>query len=168
VLHKLLEEVLTGETLEKEQALASRAGVLAAELADVPGASGLDASEAARAVLRGLALPEIAALRDRLVPEYWVAASVAQGEDERVTLGVADAVARGPDGHTEVIVDWKSDVVPSAHTIANYRAQLGAYLDATETMKGLLVFLTAGRVERVDAMAKPGFQPTGNIAMRDS
>ncbi len=153
VLHKLLEEVLTGETAEDEPALAARAGALAAELVRAPGGVRTGRGRGGTCRAARPRLPEIAALRDRLVPEYWVAASTAQGEDERVILGVADAVALRPDGHPETVVDWKSDVVPDARTIAGYRAQLRAYLDATGAETGLLVFLTAGHVERVDAPA---------------
>jgi hypothetical protein len=97
VLHKLLEEMLTGETPEEEQA--------------------------------------------HRPP--WSACRRTCGHAWRVRHGRAEA-----------IVDWKSDVVPSASTIASYLAQLGDYLDATGAATGLLVFLIAARVEQVGAMAE--------------
>ena len=48
VLHKLLEEVLTGETAEDRAALEARAAELAVQLDDTPGAAGFDAAEAAQ------------------------------------------------------------------------------------------------------------------------
>ena len=75
ILHKLLEEVLTGETTDDEAALTTRAAELARQLAEASGAEDFDAAEAALSVLRGLAVPEIAALRASLLPEYPVAHS---------------------------------------------------------------------------------------------
>ncbi len=145
VLHKLLEEVLTGELPEDAAALQSRAAELAAQLDDTPGANALDAAEAALTVLRGLALPEIRAVRDRLVPECTVSASQTKPDAERVTLGVADAVVRESDGTLSLVVDWKSDVDPTPETIMLYRSQIEAYMAATRAIQGLLVFLSRGQ-----------------------
>ncbi len=117
VLHKLLEEVLTGELPEDAAALQARAAELATQLDDTPGADTLDAAEAARTALQGLALPEIHAVRDRLVPECTVAASKTTPDAERVTLGVADAVVEEADGTLSLVVDWKSDVDPAPETV---------------------------------------------------
>ncbi len=149
VLHKLIEELLTGEMPEDLAALETRAVELAAQLDDTPGAATLDGAEAARTVLRGLALPPIQAVRDRLVPECTVASSVLDGEVEWVTLGIADAVVRGADGTLDLVVDWKSDVDPAPATIAQYRAQVGAYLTATGVTAGMIIFLTHGQIEHV-------------------
>jgi exodeoxyribonuclease-5 len=45
-----------------------------------------------------------------------------------------------------VVVDWKTDVVPAPETLEHYRAQVRAYLDMTETLRGLIVFVTSGVV----------------------
>ena len=149
VLHKLLEEVLTGETTEEAAVLTARAAVLAEELDGFPGAAQLNAEEAALSVLRGLALPAVTAIRDRLVPECWVADSTMVDDIEQVTLGVADAVELEPDGRLKSVIDWKSDVDPTAATVAHYRAQVSAYLQATGAKEGMIVFLTSGAIERV-------------------
>ncbi len=149
VLHKLLEEVLTGEVPEDAAALQARAAELALQLDDIPGARTLDAAEAAHTALRALALPEIRAVRDRLVPECCVAASTLTPGAERITLGVADAVVREADGTLSLVVDWKSDVDPAPATVAQYHAQVATYMAACGGRGGLLVFLTAGRAERV-------------------
>ncbi len=61
ILHKLLEEVLTGETSDDVAALEQRAAQMAAQLAaqldGTPGATGFDAAEAARSARRGLDVP---------------------------------------------------------------------------------------------------------------
>ena len=148
VLHKLLEEVLTGELPENPTALQDRAAELAAQLDGTPGADTLDAAETARTALQGLALPEIRAVRSQLVPECTVVGSDMTQEAERITLGVADAMAWGPDGTPSLVVDWKSDVDPTPETVSRYRAQVATYMKACGG-QGLLVFLTAGRVERI-------------------
>ena len=149
ILHKLLEEVLTGETPQAAGALQERAILLASELVGTPGAAELDPAEAAISVLRGLTLPEVQAVRHRLVPECWVAASVVSDETEQVTLGVADAVSRDAAGRIDLVVDWKSDVNPSPTIIAQYRSQVTSYLLASGAKKGIVVFLTSGTVENV-------------------
>ena len=148
VLHKLIEEVLTGETAEDEAVLRTRAAELAGTL-DAPGAAKLDALEAAATILRALSLPEVRAVRARLLPECAVAASMEADGTEEVTLGIADAVAFGADGAPELVVDWKSDVDPAPAIVSHYRAQVRTYLRALGAAKGLIVFLTSGRVERV-------------------
>jgi exodeoxyribonuclease-5 len=149
IIHKLIEEVLTGETEETMPALTSRAGVLVQAMgrpvADDP-ALGLAPAELAGCVVRVFELPEIVALRPCLKPEFPVYASTAAGTQELVTAGVVDAIAFGPEGAPTVIVDWKSDVDPSAETIEHYRAQVRAYLDMTEAERGLVVLATRGVV----------------------
>ena len=148
VLHKMLEEVLTGEITEDQAALASRAAELAAQLAGTPGGASFDPAEAARSVRRGLDRPEIAAVRNRLQAEYSVACSAMEEGCEVVTSGVADAVVWDGD-RIELVVDWKSDVNPAATTVGKYRGQVEAYLSATGASAGLIVFLTSGHVEPV-------------------
>ena len=151
ILHKLLEEVLTGETLQDDAVLRARAFELAAELDGTPGAADLDAAEAARSVLRGLALPAIQAVQHRLVPECWVAHSLQDGDAEQVTFGVADAVVPEAGGGIGLVVDWKSDVDPHPAVITHYKAQVRSYLRATGARTGLIVFLSSGAVQEVRA-----------------
>ena len=155
LLHKLIEEVLTGETEETEKALRARAVTLIFALnrpvVDDP-AQGLAPAELTTTVMRALALPEIAALRPSLMPEFPVYASVVTEKQEEATAGIADAIAFGPDGAPQVVVDWKSDVDPSAEVIERYRAQVGAYLEMTEVGRGLIVLVTSGAVITVTRM----------------
>lgn len=150
ILHKLLEEVLTGETLDALGALAARGAELADQLG-VQGPKRPDPEELARAVRRGLDRPEIASIRTKLRAEWPVASAAFADGEEVATLGVADAVAIEHDGTTSCIVDWKSDVEPSEAAIAQYRGQVRKYLRASGAPEGLLVFLTSGDVDKVSA-----------------
>ena len=151
VLHKLIEEILTGEAAEEQAALEVRAKELALQLDDLPGAAGFDGAEAARTVLHGLALPPIQAVRGSLVPECSVASSMRSDEVEQVTLGVADALVLKADGAPRLVVDWKSDVNPGPATIARYRVQVLDYMTATGALEGMIVFLTDGIIDRITA-----------------
>jgi len=94
-------------------------------------------------------LPEIVALRPLLRPEVPIYGSKVDGAHFEMTSGIADALARGPDGTIDVVVDWKSDVDPEATIVELYRAQVRDYLAVTGAPKGFIVFLTSGRVEKV-------------------
>jgi ATP-dependent exoDNAse (exonuclease V) beta subunit len=152
ILHKLLEEVLTGETSQDGAALTDRARSLIAALGrpvvDDP-SHGLSPGELARCVTRTLALPEVAELRPILMPELPVYASTLLDEVEQATAGVADAVALGADGTLQVVIDWKSDVQPTLETVDHYRAQVRAYLDMTSAARGMIVMLTTGLIHPV-------------------
>ena len=97
-----------------------------------------------------VALPEIFALRSRLLPEVPVYASVSTAEQEEVAAGIADAIAFGDDGTPQVVVDWKTDVAPAPETLEHYREQVRAYLDVTEVERGLIVLATLGVIIPVE------------------
>ena len=123
VIHKILEEVLTGEVGDDEEALTARARILIGMLGGRPDGreeNGPQAAEIAACVIRTFKLPDIAALRETLQPEYPVLASSSDDGVERVTAGIADAVSFSAAGAPDVVVDWKSDVEPSVEAIARY------------------------------------------------
>ena len=149
ILHKLIEEVLTGGTQEGEAALAERAADLIRAIGRSPvadPATGLSAQELAACVIRTLALPDIAALRPGLLAEFPVYAAQAVDGVETVTAGIADALTLTAEGRPAVVVDWKSDVSPAPGTLDHYRAQVRAYLDMTGAERGLIVLMTSGAV----------------------
>jgi exodeoxyribonuclease-5 len=149
VLHKLMEEVLTGETTEGVPGLTQRATALLSQLGVSPAAdakSGLAPAELAETVAKTLRLPEVAALRPRLVPEHTVHGWQMNTKGEVLVSGIADAVAVNPAGKIEVIVDWKSDVIMNADKLNAYRGQLDTYRRNTGAERALLVFMTAGKV----------------------
>lgn len=149
ILHKLMEEVLTGETQESEAALVERAADLTRALGGSPVADpamGVSAQELAACVARTLCLPDIVALRPGLLAEFHVyAAQVADGV-ETATAGIADALTLTAEGRPAVVVDWKSDVAPAPETLDHYRAQVRTYLDMTDAERGLIVLMTSGAV----------------------
>jgi ATP-dependent exoDNAse (exonuclease V) beta subunit len=149
ILHKLLEEILTGETSDDAAALTERARALIVAIGktavDDP-SQGLSPDELARCVTRTLALPEIVELRPTLVPEFSVYASTVVGDIEQAVAGIGDAISFGSDGKPQVVIDWKSDVQPTLATIDHYRAQVRNYLDMTGTERGLIVMVTSGRI----------------------
>lgn len=154
VLHKLLEEMLTGETLEDATALAARAaelaGMLGATISDNP-LEGLSPDELATTARKALALDVVAALRPKLVPEFNVYSSNDFEGKEHVRTGIVDAVAYSDDGKPLAVLDWKSDVEPTGESISHYKAQVRSYLEMTGTPKGYVVFATTGAVYEVTA-----------------
>lgn len=54
----------------------------------------------------------------------------------------------------DMVVDWKSDVDPTPKQIEIYRGQVRDYLKACGADAGLIVFLTSGRVERIEPQKK--------------
>ena len=147
VLHKLFEEVLTGETAESMPALVTRAEALILGLGhpvvDDP-ALGLAPAELAACVVRALSLPEIVNLRPLLLPEFPIYTSTANAAHEIVTTGFVDAIAIGSDGAAQTVIDWKSDVKLSPETVEHYRGQMRAYINAVGVDLGLIVAVTSG------------------------
>ncbi|RDI98954.1 ATP-dependent endonuclease [Dyella solisilvae] len=149
ILHKLLEEVLTGETEEGATVVTERARALIVAIGkaavDDP-AAGLSPVELSGCVIRTLALPEIVELRPTLASEFPVYASTVIDEVEQAAVGIADAISFDPDGKPRVVIDWKSDVQPAAETIDHYRAQVRNYLDMIGAERGLIVLVTTGEI----------------------
>ena len=152
ILHKLMEELLTGEIPGDGAAVRARAAELIGQLSlddAEDAAAGPSSTEMAATVMRTLRLPDIAALRPRLVPELPVHASAVEGSKISLTAGIADAVAFDGKGRIDVVVDWKSDVKPTAKQVAMYHRQICDYLRATAARTGLIVFMSSGRVDRI-------------------
>jgi len=153
VLHKLMEEFLTGE-LDAHVAVAiARAQELLGQLLTDHNDKGPhpDPTEMARCALRVLELPEIAAIRSYLVPEV----AIWSAGEGYLVAGRADALAI-MGGRAEVAIDWKSDVNPTAAARSAYAGQLRDYLAATGAEKGLIVFLTLGEIVWIENHARSG------------
>ena len=150
LLHKVIEEVLTGELDDAVDAFSARAAELAAEMPVEPGGGAVlpDAGEIAATAWRALRLPEVEALRPSLVSEWPVYAMLDHGAALRALAGRLDAVAF--DGaRADVVVDWKSDFDPSERDMGNHARQLQDYMRATGAARGLLVYMTPGVVRPV-------------------
>jgi CRISPR-associated exonuclease Cas4 len=152
ILHKLMEEVLTGELPEEVPAFAARARVLMAELViDAESGAPLpDSDEIAATMARTLALPEIAALRPSLVPEWPIYAMLAGPPEPTALAGRIDALAL-QDGQPSIVLDWKSDVAPTEQDMRDHAGQLSEYLRAAGTPRGAIVYMTLGLVRWVSA-----------------
>ena len=149
ILHKLMEEVLGEGLADTEEALHARARQLNADLASEADAHPLDAAELARTVRTTLGLPEVAAVRDRLVPEVPVYGTVAGASaDGDPVGGRADAIAFSG-RQADVVVDWKSDLAPSDAQTEAHVDQLRLYLAATGAQLGLVVYMSLGWVRTV-------------------
>jgi ATP-dependent exoDNAse (exonuclease V) beta subunit len=150
LLHKLMEEVLTGELAEEIISFAGRARALLAELViDAAEDEGLpDCDEIAATAWRTLQLPDIAARRARLVPEWPIYALLADGASLSALAGRIDAIAFEGD-QIEVVVDWKSDIDPDETDMRRHAHQLEDYLRATGGLRGALVYMTLGVVRWV-------------------
>lgn len=149
ILHRLIEEVLTGETCDAKTDLETRAAELIRQVGQEPAADpkvGISAVEVAATVLRTLALPDIRKLRLRLVPELPLFGSEMSNGEEILLSGQADAIALDDAGAIDAVVDWKSDVAPDESSIGHYRQQIADYRKQTNAKRALLVFMTTGRV----------------------
>lgn len=152
VMHKLFEEVLTGESSDDPTLLYPRAAALIAQIggAHVADAHALSATEIAGCVVRTLQLPGIAQLRPGLVAEFAVYGVQQDADTELIITGIADAITFTDDGKPHTIIDWKSDVAPSAATLQHYRAQVTNYLQLTGAWRALIVLATSGQIIEVD------------------
>jgi hypothetical protein len=144
VLHKLMEEVLTGEVADDVHSLVGRARDLLSQLVVPDERVAPDPQELGATIARTLAHADIAPLRHGLVPEISVFSTLAETE-VRSLSGRADALFI-QDGEPQIVIDWKSDVGPSDSDIADNVAQLRVYMRATRAKRGALVYLSSGHV----------------------
>ncbi|URK86334.1 PD-(D/E)XK nuclease family protein (plasmid) [Rhizobium sp. RCAM05350] len=143
ILHKLMEELLTGELVDELTTTTARARLLLEQLAHDTDDDRTrpDPNEMAAAALRTLSLPAIADLRPRLVPEMPVWAA-----DGHILLaGRADALAISDQG-IDTAIDWKSDVNPTSAVRKAHAQQLRDYITATQANGGAVVYLTSGEI----------------------
>ncbi|WP_225140392.1 UvrD-helicase domain-containing protein [Bradyrhizobium sp. NBAIM14] len=147
ILHKLMEELLTGELEQVREGATLRATELLAQLQsdDATDAERPDAVEMAEVALRTLALPELAPFLALLVPEVplWAA------NPPRYLAGRADAAAIEGE-RIALVIDWKSDVDPTAAAHSAHVAQLRDYLSVTGAERGAIVYMSAAQVSWVE------------------
>lgn len=150
ILHKLMEELATGELASKPEEMKERAHLLCQQLATEATATGkLDPDEMADTALRTFTLPELQPFIHRFVPEVPLYGATAAGAGELIS-GRADAVALADDGDL-IAFDWKSDVAPSGRNRMVYREQLGQYLHVLGARRGAIVYMTSGHIDWIAA-----------------
>ena len=141
ILHKLMEELLTGE-LSPQDDVTVRAERLRDELLAIEPAGELPVpSELATTALGTLRLPYVQRLLPVLVPELSVWGELEPGN---LLAGRVDAIAI-EDGKVLEVLDWKSDHDTELHRAA-YVQQLHRYLRATSAPRGAIVYMTTGEI----------------------
>ena len=145
VIHRLIEEILTGETT-LDQAT-ERAEILVTQIQSYPeieSQDSIDPVEISLRVDRALKLPQIRPIIDSLVPECPVYNFESENGASSVVVGIADAISFSLDGTPQLIIDWKSGQVEPHH-----EEQIAAYLRATGINRGLLVYVDSAQVKEV-------------------
>jgi CRISPR-associated exonuclease Cas4 len=147
VIHKLIEELLTGELSEIEDVVRQRAFLLLAQMTGNSDFTEPDPIECATTVMYSLSLPAVAELRSQLIPEWPIFAIATDGS---LIAGRADAVTLNSEGAVEVVLDWKSDLDPDAATRQDHLAQIWDYLEATRAARGAIVYVSRSEIQWVD------------------
>jgi ATP-dependent exoDNAse (exonuclease V) beta subunit len=153
VLHKLIEEFLTGELDDSDpMSVEVRAEDLLLELKGLQEAASApdpDPAEMARTATATMKFADVAALRAHLVPEVAIWSNLGDGQ---LMAGRADAVAVRGDERLAVL-DWKSDVSPSRDDRSGHIAQLRDYVETIGIPKGAIVYMSLGEVVWVQPRA---------------
>jgi ATP-dependent exoDNAse (exonuclease V) beta subunit len=144
ILHKLMEEFLTGE-LSAQDDVAARAERLRDELLAIEPTNELPVpNELAATALKTFRLPYVQRLLPLLVPELSVWSELDPGN---LLAGRVDAIAID-DGKVMEVLDWKSDRDTELHR-ASYVQQLQRYLRATSAPRATIVYMTTGEIVTV-------------------
>jgi ATP-dependent exoDNAse (exonuclease V) beta subunit len=153
VLHKLMEEILLGETRDEESDLRTRAAELLEQLGekDHPDPSqGPSSQEISSTIRRTLQLPVVAANREALQPELGVFRLIEREHNVSAgSVGIVDAICYSAEGKPMILFDWKSDVAPKVDGYQHHAAQVKEYLDITGSPRGFVVYMTTGEVREV-------------------
>ena len=152
LLHKLMEEILTGEAKNDRKTLRTRAAKLIAQLGledkEFP-SSGTSSVEIAATIARTLDIPQIASLLPKLTPEFQIYSCEKQDKQVKLTTGIADAVVLDSTGRINTVIDWNADDDPDEKQVERYRQHIRDYLRAANAQKGLIVFLKTSRIETI-------------------
>lgn len=152
VLHKLMEELITGEIAESETALVARAAVLLEQLVGrEPQARQPLSDEMGRTALASIRHPAVAPWRGALVAEVPVWGSQGEGA---VLAGRVDAMAL-QGGQIKALFDWKSDRLPGPDERVKHATQLRLYLNATGVDQGFILYMTGLEVVAVTRAKVP-------------
>jgi hypothetical protein len=151
ILHKLMEELLTGE-LSPHGDVVVRATRLLDELLAIDPVGGPFPvpAELAATALQTFRLSYVQRLLPVLVPEVSVWGEL--GPD-KLLAGRVDALAI-EDGRILEVLDWKSDRDTAMHRVAHVQ-QLQNYLRATLAPRGSIIYMTTGEVVPVHEGGAP-------------
>jgi CRISPR-associated exonuclease Cas4 len=146
ILHKLMEEFVTGELKVDVETVRERSRRLRQELSGAITAD-LDIKELAETALRTWSLPELADHRAALIAEVPVYGRLA-AQGERLVAGRADAICYRA-GRPHIVFDWKSDIAPDAAARETYVTQLGQYVHVLGAERGAVIYMTSAQVQWV-------------------
>lgn len=144
ILHKLMEELLTGTVAADHAVVTSRAATLLVQ-ASVGATAGPNPSEMADTALRTFSHDALKPYIEKLVPEIPLYGA---RSDVVLTSARADAIAF-EGGAPIAVFDWKSDVAPTPDDHTAYVSQLLEYLELTGVKRGAVVYMTSGEVRWV-------------------
>jgi ATP-dependent exoDNAse (exonuclease V) beta subunit len=144
VLHKLMEELLTGLLVPDLAHLTDRASTLTQE-AIVAGTTVPDPSEMAATALRTFSHEKLKPFIAKLVPEIPLFGA---RSDTVLVSARADAIAFEA-GVPVAAFDGKSDVAPTLGDHDAYASQLLEYLELIGAEKGAVVYMTSGDIRWV-------------------
>jgi CRISPR-associated exonuclease Cas4 len=144
ILHKLMEELLTGLLVPDLAHLNDRAFTLAQD-AIIVGATVPDPSELAATALRTFSHEKLKPYIAKLVPEIPLYGA---RSDTVLVSARADAIAFEA-GAPVAVFDWKSDVAPTPDDHDAYASQLLEYLELIGAEKGAVVYMTSGDIRWV-------------------
>lgn len=155
VLHKLVEEVISGELAPEIPDLRARASLLLEQLAieHRDSAALPDPDELAGTIRRTLLIPEIAELLPRLVAEWPVYGVLTETTPTTALAGRIDAVAL-ENGRPSLVIDWKSDVAPTDRELELHLNQMVDYLVTCNAQRGALVYMSSGLVRFIERPVK--------------
>ena len=149
ILHKVMEEFVTGDLKPDANAVSERSRRLLQELGASAAIPDLDINELADTALRTWSLPELVEHRTGLVAEVPIYGRLA-AENDRLVAGRADAVCYRS-GIPCIVFDWKSDVAPDPTARAGHASQIGQYVHVLGAERGAVVYMSLAQVQWVSS-----------------
>jgi hypothetical protein len=144
LLHKLTEEVFSGDLPCNLEVLRDRAEKLLGQLiSKLPGAEMEmpDPTQVAACVRDIFSIGEVA----NVLPFLEAEVPVWHKDGQTLLAGRVDALIVR-EGKVLGVLDWKSDVMPSTDAKSQYVAQVAGYLAITGAVAGAVVFMTTGEL----------------------
>lgn len=138
ILHRLMEELISGLCLAEQSAVLQRAEVLLTETPE-DGVDSPRADQLASTALRTFTHAKLAPFRSGLLAE--VPLYGARSGNALISAR-ADALAVDDRGAASAAFDWKSDIAPTHATRRQHKGQLAQYLQLVGAPLGAVVYLT--------------------------
>lgn len=149
IVHALFEELIGNMLQPAVVALTARAAELIAQLPppeDDPDAlTHIEPAEVATMVQTGWRIAGERGWHGRMMAEV----PVFGVREFTAYSGIVDAIVYEGAGEPAAVVDWKSDVHPSAETREQYRRQVRVYMDLLGVSTAYIVYVSHGDIETV-------------------